>query len=417
MDCQAGFRLQPRWVLLAIVVGAALAGVFCRSRHTGELPVYMKAAERLVQGEEIYRPDDPPAFTYPPFFALPQTLLVPLEPSVRRYVWCFANLELLAVILWIVTQAVRPTYRRFSVEKGPPAWVAILLIAILSGRFVISPIEYESHDQIIFLLMLLAAVAMGRAHDGRAGVFGGLATACKATPLLLLPVLAWQRRFRGAILMVAAMALATFLPDLLFPSPDGRPWVWHWYEKFVSKVGVGAAPDAAGAWSAWNQLNQSLAGTLYRLATPIESEGSRINVCLWQLEAGQLRALTISLQLAIVGFLAWATRLRVAKDSDLDPGWIALGQVGMVLCAMLLLSPMSSSQHFCVLLVPVTVCVVHWLYVRRDWTMGLALAAVFVLGALPARDLLGRFFGDACQAAGCKTFCTLILFWASSRAK
>ena len=47
------------------------------------------------------------------------------------------------------------------------------------------------------------------------------AAACKATPLLLLPVLILQHRFRTGAWFIATLVTATLLPDLLFPERIG----------------------------------------------------------------------------------------------------------------------------------------------------------------------------------------------------
>ncbi len=411
-----GLRFRPKVILSLLLLAAALAVVMSRTQHGSELPVYMKAAERLVQGERIYRPESVVlTFTYPPFFALPHVLLLPLSPAGRIYAWWFVNLGLTMTILWILGGSLRPMVGRLAQVAGPPVWLAILMVAILSGRFLLSPLEYQSHDLIVFLLVLFTGVAMARDTDVWAGACAGLATACKATPLLLLPQLCWQRRYRGAVAFVAALLLATCLPDMLFPSADGRLWVSHWNRAFVAKIPVGEEAHAAGAWVSWNCMNQSLSGAVYRLSTPIKTQDNMVNVCLWPLEGTPRRLLTIAVQLAILAWLAWATRRRRPGGANLDPAFVALGQVGMATCAMLLLSPMSSAQHFCVLVVPITVCVVHWLYVRRDPVVGLALLAVFVFGTLTAHDFIGRYFSDLCQAFGCKTLCALALLLATGR--
>ena len=86
---------------------------------------------------------------------------------------------------------------------------------------------------------------------------------------------------------------------------------------------------------------------------------------------------------------------------------------------MLVLSPMSSSQHFGALLAPIAACATYWLYVRRDRFVAGVMLLVFLFGSLAARDLLtlvghnllGRY---ACwpQAVGCKTWIALALFLA-----
>jgi hypothetical protein len=231
-------------------------------------------------------------------------------------------------------------------------------------------------------------------------------------------VFCWQRRYRAVACLLAALAIATLLPDLFFPSPEGRLWVAQWYDSFISKVHVGAPPEAAGAWSSWNMLNQGLSATIYRLSTPIAACGETMfNVCLFPLSDTARQRLTIALELAIVAWLAWCTWPRQEKVAVLDSGLASLAQVGMVVCGMLLLSPMSSSQHFCALLAPITACATYWLYVRRDWGVATVLGLVFLFGTLAAHDLLVRFGLKANWplALGFKTWIAAALLLACGR--
>ena len=291
------------------------------------------------------------------------------------------------------------------------------MVAALAGRFLISPLEYQSHDLIVFAFVMLAGCAMARQRDARAGAWAGLAAACKATPLLFLPLFCWQRRPRAAAGFVAAALAATLLPDLLFPPRPasgcpGRLWVVQWYDIFISKVHADAPAQAAGAWYSWNMLNQGLAATIYRLSTSVESRGNVLNVCVLQLSDVARQRLTLGLELLVVGWLAWCTWPR-RRAACLQPGLAAMSEVGMLVCAMLLLSPMSSSQHFAALLAPIAACATYWLYVRRDWFIASVLLLVFVFGALAARDLLNHVLGRyACWplAVGCKTWIATALF-------
>jgi hypothetical protein len=323
-----------RAIAIVLLINALLATVIPSLGKPTMLPIYTMAAERIVRGEEIYRPSDEMAFAYPPFLVLPAVPLVPLSPLMQARVWWFINLCLLDAILVITARMVWPTLvarenatvardnataarenatdSRGNATAAIPRWVLPAMVAALAGRFVASPLEYQSHDLIVFATIMLAGYALSQRRDALAGTWAGLAAACKATPLLFLPVFCWQRRWRAAACCVVALLLATLLPDLLFPSRlangrPGRPWVVHWYDEFISKVPVDAPPQATGAWVSWNVLNQSLSSTVYRLTTPVETHGYVINVCLVALRDSVRRRLTLGLELLVVGWLAWCT--------------------------------------------------------------------------------------------------------------
>lgn len=403
----SGWRRMLIPTALALLVGALLTAV--RS-NPGETEVYGKAARRLVSGEAVYRPDEMRAFTYPPFFTLPYVPFEMLPEFAGRTCWYAMNLLLLA---WSVRVVHRGVWgESAAADRSRRAyWCYLFLVVVLAGRFVISPIEYQSHDLIVFALVLAAVVQWDSRRGWAAGVFAGLATACKATPLLFLPVLAVQRRWSACGAFVAALVAATFLPDVLFPQSNGQLLAVSWYEGYVSKVSVGSTAAAEGAWESWNHLNQSLAGTLYRLFTEVRvSNGRWWDVSITHLDRPTLKAVTTGLQGLIFGVVLWvAWRGRTSSRDPRARRMQQLGEAGVVLAAMVLLSPMSSKQHFCTLLVPVAYCAADVVKNRLSRGVVLSFAAVFLLGTLGVKDLVGRSLGNQLLATGSLTWCALAL--------
>ena len=262
-------------------------------------------------------------------------------------------------------------------------WREPLIITVLSARFFLSPLEHQSHDLIVLALLVYCGTALAARSDRLAGLLGGTAAACKATPLLLLPVLILQQRFRTGAWFIATLVAATLLPDLLFPSGSGDLWVQSWQDRFVSKVAAGRPASAEGAWSAWNPLNQSLSGSLHRLTTPAPDGSPFVDVAMCLLPTRTQWALTLVLQCAVLGVLGWALRsARITPPAGVTPAFMQLGQTGMVLCGMLLLSPMSSPQHFCALIVPISFLVGYWRQAGKDMGIAVALVIVFLFGTL-----------------------------------
>jgi hypothetical protein len=412
------FHISAGWIAAYVLLAAAIAVAmpFIKARR-GEQIVYTKAAARLVEGEEFYRPEEGKAFTYPPFFAIPFVPLAGLDEPVRRGVWYFVNLLLMGGAIYLVARQAWPVLRRPDGSAGPARWIGVAVVAILSGRFVISPVEYQGHDMVVLFLAMLAIDAWGRGADGRAGVWAGLGAACKATPLLFLPIFVLQWRHKAVAAFVFVAVAATLLPDVMYPRDSGGLWVTAWYEKFISKVEIGEAAHAEGAWISWNLLNQSLSGTLYRLFTPVAIAGDAIfDVSIGRLDAAALKFITTAAQAAVVVFLVWVTWPKFGTNSD--PGEYAfrkLGEGGAVLCGMLLLAPMSSKQHFCTLLVPIAFCVADYMYHRRDRVVGGALLVVLLAGTLVTKDLVGRPWGNALLACGSLTLCAIACLVASGR--
>ncbi|MEX0717383.1 MAG: glycosyltransferase family 87 protein [Planctomycetaceae bacterium] len=425
-----GFPISRRWIAVWLVIAAAVAAAMAVVKdRPGDSKVYALGAERMLAGERVYRPEEDSAFTYPPFCGLYFVPLSPLSEPVRRGCFYFANFVLLGTIVFLVIRQVGPVISAGERAGGPPMWAYFTIVAALSARFLVSPIENQAHDLILLALMTAAIVAWGAAKNKTAGLWAGLATATKATPLLFLPIFLWQRRFSAAGALVVVTAAATLLPDFVLPQKNGERWAMSWYGSFVSKVGVGQAADAEGAWRSWNMLNQSLAGTVHRLSTPIspaEAENDLFDVSVWSAGPRGVKTLTLLAQLAVLGWLALVTWEPKAARTPAGPTAVnhlsstesmlafrRLGQGSAILCAMLLLSPMSSKQHFCALFLPIAWCTAHVLYRRRDRFVMAALAFVFVSTTLLVKDVVGRPLGNLALGYGSLTFATIACFAAT----
>ena len=247
------------------------------------------------------------------------------------------------------------------------------------------------------------------------GLLCGLATACKATPLLFLPMLLLRGRWQAAGMFVAACLLASFLPDVLCPAKSGRAWSEQWYSVFVSKVETSGPAAGSKAWRAWNHLNQGLAGTLYRFTTPApvdSAERIALEVNIVELSPENRRNLTLgALGLLFASSLA-VTWLRCRLAAPLPRNLMELGTWSVLFTAMLLLSPMSSKQHFCTLLVPLAyVCDYLLDAPKRQYLLLVGLGLVWFMGSCLMKDIVGRPLGNLALAYGSLTWCALVC-WA-----
>jgi hypothetical protein len=409
MPSPALVAIPSQWAVVAISVGIVLAAAALTwDGKRVDTPTYEQAAVRMLEGEAIYRAADRPPFTYPPFFALVWVPFRLVPEAGRLLAWNLCNMTLLVAIVAQVVALVRPWVAERPGRTRRLDAICIGIVAVLGVRFLVSPLEYRAHDYVVLLAVLLSAGGIARGEQAAAGGWAGLATACKATPLLLLPMFVWQRRWRAAIVMAVATAALTLLPDLVAPQSTGRPWVLDWYDTFVSRVDVGAAAAAPGAWKSWNVLNQSLSGTLYRLFTPMAPGFDRWDVSLAAIGPTGLRLLVVGCQGAILAALAWGTwRTDDERPPDARSRFRTLGHFSAALCGMLLCSPMSSKQHFCGLFPAITFATCSAVYGRRSPLLLACLATVFVTGTLFAKDLLGSQARLQVQAYGATTLCAV----------
>lgn len=404
--------VQAWWPHALIVVAVALGLVSTLKRYHGDLPVYLRGAARMSAGEEVYVIEQS-GFTYPPLMAVPFTPLVDLPEKAQRATWYGLNVLMLFGVVVLVNGLVRA---RVPQTKRRVFW---LLVFAIVGRHVTSAFENQSNDLLILFVVTASVAAAARAWDAVAGTLIGLGAALKATPLLFLPVFVWQRRWAATLALVVSLALFCLLPDVLFPRADGGRWIVVWYETFASKTGVGAPAEAEGGWVAWNALNQSLSGTLFRLSDTGHGRDTTWDVSLWQPSATQLRALILSAQVGVLALIALGTRRPRRATLDSVPnrealGYQRLGEAALVVCGMVLLSPMSSKAHFGVLLLPVAHQLAS-LYRRRDPLVIACLVGVFALGTLTSKGLLGVPLGNEFLARGSVTWCALLAMLGSLR--
>jgi hypothetical protein len=341
--------LKTKQVIKTLCIGLAVGTLlvvgltYFYKKGDGELPVYTTAISRMVDGSEIYRRDDTKAFTYPPFAAVPFLPFLALPTELHPGLWYLINICVFTYVFrrlhflvmdWLPGDTNR-RHRQFF-------WIILLLLV---ARHLSSVFESKANDILMLLLMFEAARLAADQRYSLLGVWAGIGAAFKATPWLFLPVLVWQKRFVAAGILVAVAAIAHLIPDVVFPRSAGGSWTLSWYSTFLSKVSVEKPVDAEGAWAAWNYLNQSITATLYRLSTPFDGSAAHaLNVNLWLLEGRSLTLLNIAAQLTVLSIVILATKT-ITGATDLQ----RFGQVGAVLCGMLLLSPMSSKSHFAAL--------------------------------------------------------------------
>jgi hypothetical protein len=405
--------LRPAHALWA---GAFVIGLIVFvSMPQRELPLYVHAAERMLHGETIYRIDER-SFTYPPLFALPFVPFTYLPEAAQRGVWYAVNFAALAIIFVGLRRRLEPILCTAPQRWITSRWFFWGLVVLIAGRHVSAVLENQSHDLLVFLGAFLALDALCSAREKVAGLWAGLATALKATPLLFAPVLLWQRRWAACACLALALVAGTLLPDIVLPARNGVSWTASWYRTFITTIRPGETATAHKAWYPWNQLNQSLAGTCYRLFTPPPPDPDRYDVSVLHLDRAGLRIVTLGCQFAALAWLLWLTRPRLTRDLIGDElGFVRLGQGAALLTAMVLLSPTSIKTHFCVLLVPAAFCLADFLYRRRDPLVGAALAVSFVLGTLTTKSVLTKVLGDHVMAYGTVTACAVALYLGTGR--
>ena len=360
-------------LLLAALLGAAFAPHCFLFGATDWEKVYIPAAERLRDGDTLYRE----AFVYPPAAVLlPLPALVVPSAYWPLHFWAMNTLGGIGLLLvgW------RFSGGRFS---WLPPWRegAIALLGLAAGfGYVFDVLVNRQIDPTGGILAGCWCLANRRPTCG--AVLIGLAAAAKFTPLLFVPYLCWVGRWRAAAIVGCVALAANFVPDVLFPPTDGQPRLKVWAERVFAPTL--ARDQNPGEWYAAIGFNHSLSGWTTRMGTAelFRREGKwDVRPLAKPASPGLLKVAVGGAAILLLSIAAWATQ----RTRDVTP----LG-VGMTLCLMVLLSPMSSKPHFCVLVIPA------WALARAGFERHRRLLVISgiaaVLGLLPNKDLLG---GDA----------------------
>ncbi|HWH00029.1 MAG TPA: glycosyltransferase 87 family protein [Pilimelia sp.] len=251
-------RTRRQVAVLAAVSVAVGVGLWAygNKHQFFDLKIYLSALRWWAAGHPLYdyaQPDPVQGrlyFTYPPFAAL---LLWPFGrlPTVVA-IWAFTAGTVAGVVVttrWLVRPLVRHPQRPMWFVAG---LATALVLALESTRETITFGQINMLLVVLVLADLLIAVPAGRRW---AGVGIGLAAAIKLFPAIFVAYLLVARRWRAALVAVAAAAAATLLAALVAWDASWQ----FWTDALWSTERVGRK-DYTG--------NQSLAGLLNRLTAP-----------------------------------------------------------------------------------------------------------------------------------------------------
>lgn len=374
---------RHRPLLLALVVLVALVGALqiwmaWRELIVGGMDIQQDyiAAQRLRAGGDIYAPIAPAEVAalgvreelgfgmrqnvHPPSTALLFAPLTLLAFPAATLVWTLGSVALLLAMAYrLIAELDLPL-------KGP--WRVILTLLMLSWY----PVWLHLHlGQITILLCALvfgAWYCMRRGRDGMAGALLAAAAILKIYPALLLGYALLRRRWR-MLWVAAAVGLALLAAQTAF-------YPRQWLDYFTA-----IAPRNAAEWTN-SPRNASLASIGTRLFV-----GSDEVRPLLDLPGAEplARVALYALALGVVALVLW--RRRRVDDRD--------GEYSLLVCAMVLLSPLSWEHSFIFLLLPLGVV---WRRLRagrgawRRLPLLFAVAAV-ALTLLPAEIVLLRLKG------------------------
>src|SRR5216683_1386953 len=182
-------KVRP-WTLLAIVILLIHAVPFLLKHHSEWDEVYLRAADRLLNGGDIYRFED--GYSYPPFMAWLAIPFTALPTIVSRIIWFSINVGCLIGmwrIAWRLTGGgVLEGIQGTNLKEHLVCFVGIAC----SARYALNGIAHHQTDLVIGLLLIFGCWMFSRNRNLSAATCFGLAAAMKCTALLWVPYLLWR---------------------------------------------------------------------------------------------------------------------------------------------------------------------------------------------------------------------------------
>ncbi|MEM7235724.1 MAG: hypothetical protein AAF517_26375, partial [Planctomycetota bacterium] len=235
-------------------------------------------------------------------------------------------------------------------------------------------------------------------------------------PLLLAGVwLGWRRAWIAAVVTFVGFGAWNLLPETVYPADSGKLWMTTWVEQIAAPAtSSGMVAEQEGIWRKFNEQNQSLAAAVTRSFAP--GRGEDVIAALVELPGGVVKFIGPGLALLLLGFAFWSLRpLRTWSDfSTTTPRSVFVArEMGIVALLSLLLSPMTSMAHFCVVSLAVLALLrdAHLLRNKGVW----ALASIGLLVGLLGKDIVGREVGTHLRFYGQGTLACVFLLLALSR--
>ena len=367
-----------------ILLIAAASPIFLRTNSEFDL-VFKTYAKLLLQGEDIYHEGS--VFMYPPWMAFICIPFNSLPQWLSRLSWGTINIFFFYLAIdsaWKISKPVFASNEKFG-------WIAFIIGLICTTTYFLNCLSHQQFDVIIAGTILFGCLQLSKAKDINGGILLGVAAACKLTPLLFLPYLIYRFRWKATLAFAAGFLFCNFIADIILGlPPEGKPRPIIFVERFLAPM---TKPDfVPGTWGSEIIYNQSLAGTAKRFTqTHLETKEGKYSVIIEPGNAQSPKVKPILMGLVLFGtamsLFCWGWPGNPSNSNTTGTPQFAL-EASMILCAMLLLSPMSSKAHFGILILP-AFCLARMLESKQKALAIFFLAIPLMMGILLNKDLSG----------------------------
>ena len=322
-------------------------------------------------------------YRYLPFFILVFAPLSLLPYTSAAYVWHL--LDTLAIVVSVISIA--SIYRTESPGRAKIWSVAFFTVV----PYFAMALDY-GNVQLIVTAMMFAGLSLAlKRRDVPAAALLAIATAVKIVPALTLAYFAITRRFRLLGLVTVIIAALNLLPSVYFGIAGNTELVARWYDHVIRGQEF---HETNGP------INLSLKGQLRRTFTEVDYtrrvDGDyrypAVNIAAWPVSTIDRiwLALSASSVLAGLGLIWWSSSSRRSRAlGEVDQGVpLEALQLGLLICLMLFVGPLTSKVYLVALLWPVVaVAMTSW----EDAPLRRGLIATAILSSalplLPGRSV------------------------------
>jgi hypothetical protein len=263
-------------------------------------------------------------YAYAPIFALTMSPLSLLPIKTAFTVW--VSLCLFFLLLSV--------YACLRIAGRRPSLLTVVLLAVVIASSNLIRGEYSLGQKDLFLLVLMGVAFWTRqvGYPVLASIPLGFACAIQPQLLVLLPFLLWKREFRFTAATLSSFLVLFFTPFIWLGGQALRDQVdiWRYY--------------SSNTYLAW-QYDLAPKGYLTRLFTPNIYAAPVMNA----------PELTTVLWLLVV-VLVVASTAALVMPRRLAADGRTLFEIGLVLSALCLISPLTESTYLVVLVVPLVAC-------------------------------------------------------------
>jgi glycosyl transferase family 87 len=343
-------RKRSRIILIvACPVAVALLG-FLFIRNLIDFPVYYSAGRSMLSGRtDLYAPDFALGrvmdYRYPPFFLVALAPLWLAPYTVAAYIWYLLSaLEITGCVLIVM--------RTFpALRASKKIWI---LLALGTAPYFVMVLHYgNAHLQATFLLFASLYCFIQR-KEVAGGLLMALAITIKLTPVLLLPYLALKRRWKMLAAVGVFLVAINLMPATYFGLRGNTELLASWYGHVVASQEFHEDNGPINL-SLKGQLRRYLSAADYSQRVDGDVQYSEVNlasltreqvVWVWAVIAGGLFAGVLVLVWRGSGWRA------AGQQDDPDRREFLAHELSLMICLMLLVSPLTSKIYFIAMLWP-----------------------------------------------------------------